>query len=382
MRRLLAVRLDNAGDVLLAGPAIRAMAAGCDELVVLAGPQGAEAARLLPGVDDVMVWPCPWIDSGRPLVDGADIRRLVDQIGQRSFDGALIFTSFHQSALPTALLLRLGGVSWVGAISDDYPGTLLDLRHRVSDNLHETQRALSLSTAAGLPLPTADDGRLDVRRPLPDVAFLVGSDGYVVLHPGTSVPARAWPVRRFAECSQQLVNIGWRVVVTGAPSEAGLTRAVASAGSLPQHASFDERTSFGSRACPPLPGPAGFNRDKPVDLGGRTSLPQLAAVLDRAAVVVAANTGPAHLAAAVGTPVVSLFAPTVPAVRWAPYGVPHVLLGDQQAACRETRATWCQIPGHPCLTSVTAHDVCEAVTELAGRSQVEYSSSQPKEVAQ
>ena len=66
------------------------------------------------------------------------------------------------------------------------------------------------------------------------------------------------------------------------------------------------------------------------------------------------NTGPAHLAAAVGTPVVSLFAPVVPAARWAPYGVPSVLLGDQDAPCRGTRATDCPVPGHPCLASVTA----------------------------
>ena len=59
------------------------------------------------------------------------------------------------------------------------------------------------------------------------------------------------------------------------------------------------------------------------------------------------NTGPAHLAAAVGTPVVSLFAPVVPAARWAPYGVPLVLLGDQQAPCRDTRAPGARCPATP-----------------------------------
>jgi ADP-heptose:LPS heptosyltransferase len=76
---------------------------------------------------------------------------------------------------------------------------------------------------------------------------------------------------------------------------------------------------------------------------------------------VVANTGPAHLAAAVGTPVVSLFAPVVPAVRWAPYGVPRVLLGDQQAACRGTRARTCPVAGHPCLSAVTTADILTAL---------------------
>ncbi|WP_248966309.1 glycosyltransferase family 9 protein [Sphaerisporangium perillae] len=72
-----------------------------------------------------------------------------------------------------------------------------------------------------------------------------------------------------------------------------------------------------------------------------------------------------HLAAAVGTPVVSLFAPIVPAGRWAPYGVPTVVLGDQQAPCRGTRAKVCPIQGHPCLSSVNSEQVVEAVNRLA-----------------
>ena len=104
--------------------------------------------------------------------------------------------------------------------------------------------------------------------------------------------------------------------------------------------------------------------DRGVDLGGATSLAGMAAVLDGAAAVVVGNTGPAHLAAAVGTPVVSLFSPVVPAARWAPYGVPTVLLGDQSAPCAGTRARECPVPGHPCLTSVTSRDVVAAVEKV------------------
>lgn len=331
--RALAVRLDNAGDVLLAGPALRAMAAGCDELVVMASPQGAASARLLPGVADVIVWRCPWIDAAPQPVSTDDVTAVVSSLRERRFDKALIFTSFHQSPLPTALLLRLAGIPNLGAISEDYPGALLDLRHRVDDDLPEAERALSLALAAGFSLPSGDDGALRLREPLPDVAALVGGNRYVVLHPGTSVPARAWPADRFAEAGAILRANGWGVVVTGSPSEAVLTAAVAAAADG-------------------------------TDLGGRTSLAELAAVLSGAQAVVVGNTGPAHLAAAVGTPVVSLFAPTVPAARWAPYRVPCVVLGDQQAACRDTRATQCPVPGHPCLVSVTAHDVAQSVEKL------------------
>jgi ADP-heptose:LPS heptosyltransferase len=85
---------------------------------------------------------------------------------------------------------------------------------------------------------------------------------------------------------------------------------------------------------------------------------------------VVGNTGPAHLAAATGTPVVSLFAPTVPFGRWAPYRVPHVRLGDAAAPCRDTRATVCPVPGHPCLSTVEPADVLTAVRRLTLREEV------------
>ena len=101
-------------------------------------------------------------------------------------------------------------------------------------------------------------------------------------------------------------------------------------------------------------------------IAGRTSLSELASVLEGASAVVVGNTGPAHLAAAVGTPVVSIFAPVVPVERWGPWGVPHVVLGDQRAACRGSRARECPVLGHPCVSTIAPLQVSDAVKELAG----------------
>ncbi|MFJ7214789.1 glycosyltransferase family 9 protein [Amycolatopsis sp. NPDC098790] len=332
MSRVLVARQDNLGDVLLAGPCVRAVAAQASHVTLLAGPHGRAAAELLPGVDEVLTWTAPWIDPSPPPVTAEDTGEFVSRIRAKSFDRALILTSFHQSPLPLALLLRQAGVPWVGAISEDYPGSLLDLRHRVGGDPPEPVRMLSLAEAAGYALPPDDHGALALRRPLPPVTRLTGGGPYVVVHPAASVPARqpspAWSHR----VVRALAAEGHRVLVTGAPGEAHLTAGVA-----------------GTSA---------------VNLGGRTSLAELAAVLSGAQVVVAPNTGPAHLAAAAGTPVVSLFAPVVPAARWAPYGVPTVLLGDQRAPCRDSRARVCPVPGHPCLEEIAPADVCRAVAEL------------------
>lgn len=337
-RHALVVRLDGMGDVLISGPAVRAVAASA-RVTMLVGPDGAAAARLLPGVEDVLVWQCPWIVRGAS-VHPAAIDDVCARIAALGVDEALILTSFHQSALPTALVLRLAGVRRIAAISEDFPGALLDTRLPDPPDAPEPERMLALARGAGYELPVGDDGRLALRDPLPASTGAPDlPDGpYIVVHPGTNAPARTYPAEHFAAVVGLLTAAGRTVVVTGSASEADLAA----------------RVSGGARP----PGRA-------LGTAGTLDLCQLAAVLRGAAVVVAGNTGPAHLAAAAGTPVVALFAPVVPAARWAPFGVPVALLGDQHAPCRNTRAVTCPIARHPCLASVDPRHVVRAVQELA-----------------
>ncbi len=332
---VLLARLDNAGDVLLTGPAVRAVAAQASRVTMLCGPQGVAAARRLPGVDEVRVLRAPWIDPEPEPVDLAAMDAFVAEMAALHPDQAVIFTSFHQSALPLALLLRLAGVPVIAAISDDYPGSLLDVRHRVDGEVHEVVRNLSLVRTLGYELPADDDGRLHILLPAPPPAEATRGR-FVAVHPGASVPARAWSPGHNRELVSALADRGRRVVVTGGPNERGLTAFV-----------------------------AGPPRDGVVDLGGATDLAGLAALIAEADVLVTGNTGPVHIAAAVGTPVVELFPPTVPAVRWRPWQVPHVLLGDQEIACRDCRARECPVPGHPCVDTVGVAEVIAAVDRLA-----------------
>lgn len=332
---VLIVRLDSMGDMLAAGPAIRAVAAHAS-VTVLAGPLGEGAARLLPGVDDVVVWPCPWILNPAPETSAAEVELVVQLIAALAVTEAIILTSFHQSPLPTALVLRMAGLRRITARSADYPGSLLDLRLPApSEDVPEPEQMLAVAVAAGYALPIGDDGRLAVRRPLPPLPAGIGGR-YLVVHPGTSAPARAYPEALWVLAVKELSLTGWSIAVTGGPGERPLTRQLT-------------RSSGGAQVT---------------DLGGQLDLAALAAVLDGAAAVVVGNTGPAHLAAAVGTPVVSLFAPVVSAARWAPYGVPVALLGDQRAPCRNSRSLRCPVPGHPCLSTVTAGEIVNAVNEL------------------
>jgi ADP-heptose:LPS heptosyltransferase len=197
---------------------------------------------------------------------------------------------------------------------------------------------LTIAAAAGYPLAAGDHGRLAVRAEI--TPALPARPDVIAVHPGVSAPARAYPLEQWKQVVRDLTDNGWTVVVTGSAAERTLTAEVASA-------AVDPATV--------------------VDRGGQDDLASLASVLRSAHVVVAANTGPAHLAAAVGTPVVSLFAPVVDERLWAPYGVPTIVLGDRDASCRGTRSRICPVRGHPCLSSVAAESVVAAVDALAYR---------------
>ncbi len=334
--RVLAVRLDSDGDVLLAGPALRQLRADVGRVDLLVSPAGAAAAHLLPDVAAVLVAEVPWVGSA-PGPGPAALDALVRTVRAGDYDEVVVLTSYHQSPLPMALVARWAGVPRVVGTSDAAPGALLDVRHRRVPGRddpgfgggHEVEAMCALVEAAGH--PRVPDDRLRVRHAAPPAGL---GRGYVVVHPTASVPSRGIGVARAAEHAQALAAAGWRVVVTGGPGEEPVGAAVTPVGG--------------------------------VDLTGRTSLRDLAGVLSGAAAVVVGNTGPAHLAAAVGTPVVSVFAPVVPLERWRPWRVPHVVLGDQDAPCRLTRARTCPVAGHPCTSVVTGPEVVSAVASLAG----------------
>ncbi|MFF5105192.1 glycosyltransferase family 9 protein [Streptomyces sp. NPDC000134] len=271
------------GEVLLAGPAVRAVATRAGRVTMLCGARGAPAAGLLPHVDDVVVWDTP-DDGTAPPVAG-----LIRRLRKEAYDVALVLG--RPAPPPAARLLRTARIRHIGPEPDPVGGTgptggpgRTGATGRPGgtgtgsgDGTHGgTDAALDAAVAMGFGLRAGDDGRLRVR-PAPDTAALTGNGPYVVVHPGAGGPGRAWDAERGAAAVARLCDAGHRVVVTGGPDERELTRRVSG--------------------------------DIAVDLGGRTTAKALAGVLRCADAVVTASAGPAHLADAVGTPVVSLAAP-------------------------------------------------------------------------
>src|SRR5438128_4613855 len=203
VRRVLAIRLDNLGDVLVTTPAIHAMKESLPsaELTLLAGPVGAQVARLNPDIDDVIVYQAPWMDPWHKLPqDSQREQEMIATIREKRFDAAIIFTSFRQSPLPAAYLCYLADIPLRAAASIDGPGSLLTTRHKHPERMmHEVERGLDLVGAIGL---TTNDVDLVLAVPDEARAYIVdllsahGIDHYaplIIVHTGCSMPARTYP---------------------------------------------------------------------------------------------------------------------------------------------------------------------------------------------
>jgi len=345
-RRILVVRLDSLGDVILTTPAIHAIKESqpAARITLLASPVGAQAGRLNPDLDDVIVYDSPMSDAWLQLPQAPEREfRLVERLRQAEFDGAIIFTSYHQSPLPAAMLCYLAGIPLRLGATDDGAGSLLTTRHHWPPGLyHEVERALNLVGAVGyrtrdaelvLRVPTA------VRRVVHRRLNAAGVDPerlLVVVHPGCSMPARTYEWQRFAAVADLLIEqMGAQVVLTGATDEVPLVERIR------------------SRMAHPA-----------LSWAGQSSVGELAALIEMADLVVTNNTGPAHIAAAVKTPLVDLFAWTNPPEQWRPWRVPQRLL-NRPVPCRLCYQRIC--PYDQSCLDVSPAQVVEAASSLLGQ---------------
>jgi ADP-heptose:LPS heptosyltransferase len=359
VKRALAIRLDNLGDVLVTTPALHAIKRSLPAatLTLLTSPVGAQVARLNPDLDDVIVYQAPWMDPWHKLPqDSQREQQVIATIRERRFDGAIIFTSFRQSPLPAAYLCYLADIPLRVAASIDGPGSLLTTRHKNPERMmHEVESSLDLVAAIGL---TTEDLDLvlhvpaDARTHIDDLlaSYHVDKPGdrkgrpgcgrpaLIVVHPGCSMPARTYPWEMYVEVVDLLVEeLGATVLLTGAEDEQELVERILS------HVQEGNRRAVHS-------------------LAGVLSFPALCALIEAADLVITNNTGPMHISAAVKTPVVALFALTNPPEQWGPWHVPHRLL-NVDVPCRICYSRVCPYQ-HECLRLVSPSMVVDAASGL------------------
>jgi len=341
-QRVLLIRPDHLGDLLLTTPAIAHLRAALPtaHLALLVGPWNAEAAAHLPGADEVLTLPFPYFDrqpKPGPLAPYELLRAEADRLLGMGFDTAVVFRQDHWWG--AALAARSGIPRRVGWAQ---PEALSSLTHAVEHPPeHEAARALMLAEAftgvavAVSPPMHFQPSAHDRERATAWLAASGVGERFVVIHPGSGGMVKLWPAERWGAVADALrAQYGVAVIVTGSPAEADLVHQVCS--------------SCRTAAAEPLTG---------VDVG------QLAATLERAAVVLGPDSGVLHLAESVGTGTVRLFGPA-PVARFGPWQASRrhqvVLSPLACVACGRLDFPAEALADHPCVRAITQSQVLEA----------------------
>ena len=342
-RRILVMRLDNIGDVVMTSPVLRALKENLpgSSITLMASPGGSKAAPLLPWVDEVLPWRVLWQDLGSRLARGPEREwELINTLREGSYDAAVILTSFKQTPHAAGYACALAGIPLRLGESKEWGGSVLTTEvPPAPDELHQVRRNLRLIEHAGF---RVEDRSLEVRVPpsarkstaaLLEAYGVVWGTPYLLLCPWTSCQARTYASERFALAARRLSEeTGWPVVVTGTEDD---------------RARSDEL--FGT-----LDG-------RSVDLVGTTDLCELAALVGGAQLVLTNNTSTMHLADALRAPSVVLFSGTELEEQWRPRDVPHRLL-RRETFCSPCYTFTC--PYHLECLDIPPNEVAEAGLSL------------------
>jgi len=352
--RILVIKLSSFGDVIHALPTLEALGALYHQGQITWLVEEAYAPLLIGHPALAEVWPVPRVRLGQGMERDKVPRllRLLRKVRASRFDLVIDLQGLLKSALWVALSQSPRKVGYDRTRELSYL-PLTERIPRFDPEAHAVWRYLNVARHLGAP-PTLPRCRLGLKPIFPAAlrasdtgANLVfahppgrtqgpppqtnhASNGeLVVLHPGARWPTKVWPAASWARLADRLIREkGLAVVITGSAADRELAAQIVAQ-----------------------------MREQALNLAGRTSLAELAGIMQQARLAVTADTGPMHLAAALGTKVVAIFGPTAPG-RTGPFGPGHrvVRLGLACSPCFQRHC-----PEPRCLTGLSPEAVLAAV---------------------
>jgi lipopolysaccharide heptosyltransferase II len=347
LERILAIRLDNIGDIIMLSPALRALrrAYPAAHITLMASPAGTQVVPLLPWVDDVITWRAVWQNIAKDVpAEPEKEHALVAELEKHQFDAAFIFTSFSQSPYPPAYACYLAQIPQRIGQSREFGGGLLT--HWVkplSDSSYQVERNLHLLRSIGIPV---EDARMELQTSVEEqyiISALLSEYGisagtpFLALAPGASAAARRYDEQRFEQSARQLQQeTQLPIVLLGSQREVG---------------------QF------PMLEKLAVEHPDVHSLMGRTSVPGMAEIIRRAALVICNNSSALHMAEAFQRPVVLLYSGTEWKEQWTPpNGSIHLL--NRVTECTPCFAFQCRY-NMECM-DIPAEEVTAAALELLG----------------
>jgi len=329
--RILLVKLSSFGDVLHALPTLEGLRTAFPTAHITWLAEAAFAPLLLghPALDEV--WPVPRVRPGRSAgrEELLQLLSLARRVRAATFDLVIDLQGLLKSAMWVALSKSPRKVGYHRTRELSY----LALTERLAPydpEAHAVWRYLNVARHLGAP-PAPPRFRLGLTPVLPP-ALLPSDRPLAVLHPGARWATKLWPAASWAHLADWLIKEkGLAVVITGSAGDRELA----------------------AQICAQM-------QEKPWNLAGRTGLPELAGIMQQARLAVTADTGPMHLAAALGTPVAAVFGPTSP-WRTGPFGAGHrvVRLGVACSPCFRRRC-----PEPRCLLDLPPDEVQAACEKI------------------
>jgi lipopolysaccharide heptosyltransferase II len=305
VKNILCIRPDNMGDLVMSGPALRHLKQGLNaRITVLTSSMASGVVPFMSEIDELITFDLPWVKNDNS--NGPDdLPAMIDALRQRKFDAAVIFTVYSQNPLPSAMIAYQAGIPKVLAYCRENPYGLISdwvvdeepyafISHQVDRDLRLVSKVCPITSDVKLKL-TADE---TLWPGIAEQLTAVGLDlsrPWLILHPGVSEIKRQLANELWVASAKKLVASGFQILLTGTTTEKQLTDNL--------------QSQIGEWA---------------LNTAGLFNIGQMITLIKKARLLLSVNTGTVHLAAAVGTPVVVLYAQTNP--QHTPWMVPHVVI--------------------------------------------------------
>ncbi|MFN3403065.1 MAG: glycosyltransferase family 9 protein [Cytophagaceae bacterium] len=305
-KNLLCIRTDNLGDIIMTSPAIRALKEALPgrKITLLASRAGSGIAKLIPEIDQIIISEPAWM---KPDIEGQqNVQKLIEELKKHQYDAAVIFNVYSQNPLPAAMVCYMAGIPNIACYCRENPYHLvtdwIPDKEPIYEIKHEVIRQLDLVKHLGATvkddsfhLNISNETYLHLHEKLNEFGINPAKD-YIIIHPGVSEEKRQYPIQNFTNAAE-LINKKKeiQIIITGVESEFRLGEVI--------------KNRVGNNVW---------------NLAGKLNLEELVALIRMSKVLIANNTGPVHIAAAVKTPVVVLYALTNP--QHAPWKTKYILL--------------------------------------------------------